>query len=158
VSDTAATDTVRFEATILGEGQGATGIPVPEEVLAALGPARRVPVLVTVGGHTYASTVTPYQGRIMVPLSAENRTAAGVAAGDTVEVTLTRDDAPRVVEVPEDLRAAVDADPAAAAFLATLSPSHVRAYVDWVTQAKKQETRDTRIESAVAMLREGRRR
>src|SRR3954463_15807987 len=134
--------TIRFRTEIATEGGQATGIPVPEAVLDGLGPGRRVPVLVTVGGHTYRSTVTPYQGRIMVPLSAENRTAAGVAAGDTVEVTLTRDDAPRVVEGPEDLPAAVDADPAAAAFLATLSPSHVRAYVDWVTQAKKQETRD----------------
>jgi len=150
--------TIRFRTEIATEGGQATGIPVPEEVLDGLGAGRRVPVLVTVGGHTYRSTVTPYRGRIMVPLSAENRTAAGVAAGDEVEVQLTRDDAPREVEVPEDLQSALAADDAAGSFFASLAPSHKKAYVTWITEAKKAETRASRVDSAVGMLREGKRR
>jgi Bacteriocin-protection, YdeI or OmpD-Associated/Domain of unknown function (DUF1905) len=150
--------TLRFRAEILTSGGQATGIPVPEEVLDGLGAGRRVPVVVTIGGHSYRSTVSPYQGRIMVPLSAENRTAAGVAAGEEVEVALTRDDAPREVEVPEDLQAAVAADETAAAFFAALAPSHKKAYATWITDAKKPETRASRVESAVGMLREGKRR
>ncbi|WP_286277250.1 YdeI/OmpD-associated family protein [Naasia aerilata] len=146
-----------FESTIEQEGKSATGIPVPDGTLEALG-GKRVAVIVSVGGHTYRSTVSPYRGRVMVPLSAENRTAAGVAAGQTVTVTLTRDDAPRVVEAPADLRTALDADPAAAGFFAGLAPSHQQAYVTWITDAKKQETRDSRILSAIEMLREGKRR
>ncbi|WP_210505364.1 YdeI/OmpD-associated family protein [Naasia sp. SYSU D00057] len=149
---------VRFRAEIVTGGGQATGIPVPEEVLEGLGAGRRVPVVVAIGGHSYRSTVTPYQGRIMVPLSAENRTAAGVAAGDEVEVTLTRDDAPREVEVPDDLASAIAADEAASGFFASLPPSHKKAYVTWITEAKKAETRASRVESAVGMLREGKRR
>lgn len=149
---------VRFSATVLGAGRTATGIPVPEEVLASLDARRRVPVVVTIGTHSYRSTVTPYQGRIMIPLSAENRDAAGVAAGDEVEVTLARDDEPRIVDAPADLRAAVEADPIASGYYAGLPPSHQKAYVSWVTEAKKQETRASRIASTVEMLREGKRR
>jgi hypothetical protein len=149
---------IRFTTEIVTEGGQATGIPVPEEVLDGLQGGRRVPVVVTIAGHSYRSTVTPYKGRIMVPLSAENRAAAGVAAGDEVEVELTRDDAAREVEVPEDLQAALGADDAAASFFGSLPPSHKKAYVTWVTDAKKAETRASRVESAVGMLREGKRR
>jgi hypothetical protein len=150
-------ESVTFDATILGQGKTATGIPVPEGTLEKLG-GKRVPVIVTIGEHSYRSTVSPYQGRVMVPLSGENRDAAGVAAGETITVTLTRDDAPRIVEVPTDLRSALDADETAAAFYASLPPSHRQAYVTWITDAKKQETRDARIGSAVDMLRAGKRR
>src|SRR5215218_7653825 len=125
--------TIRFTTEIATDGGQATGIPVPEEVLDGLEAGRRVPVVVSIGGHTYRSTVSPYRGRIMVPLSAEHRTAAGVAAGDEVEVELTRDDAPREIEVPDDLQDAIAADDAAQAFFASLAPSHKKAYVVWIT-------------------------
>ena len=150
--------TVRYRTEIFGSGGTTTGIPVPDEVLEALGGGKRIPVAVTIGSHTYQSTVTPYQGRVLISLSSENRAAAGVAAGDEVEVTLTRETGPRTVEVPEDLRGAVDEDSQASAFFASLPPSHQKAYVTWITDAKKEETRRSRIESAVAMLREGKRR
>jgi hypothetical protein len=150
--------TIRFRTMIATEGGQATGIPVPEEVLAGLNAGRRVPVVVTIGTHSYRSTVTPYKGRIMVPLSVENRAAAGVAAGDEVEVELTRDDAVREVEVPEDLQAALGGDDPAASFFASLPPSHRKAYVTWITEAKKAETRASRVASAVGMLHEGKRR
>ncbi|HEY8589448.1 MAG TPA: YdeI/OmpD-associated family protein, partial [Naasia sp.] len=123
-----------------------------------LGRGSRFPVVVTLGDYSYRSTVTPYRGRIMLSLSAENREGAGVAAGDTVTVTLAPDDAPRVTEVPDDLRAAIDGDDAAKAFFAGLAPSHQKAYVVWIIDAKKAETRAARVEKAVEMLKEGRRR
>ncbi len=67
-------------------------------------------------------------------------------------------DAPRAVDVPEDLKAAIEADAEASRYFATLPPSHQKAYVSWITEAKKEETRRSRIESAVGMLREGKRR
>ena len=67
----------------------------------------------TVAGYTYRSTVASMGGRFLVPLSAEHRTASGIAAGDEVEVDLELDTAPRVLEVPDDLAAAIAADPAA---------------------------------------------
>lgn len=82
---------MRFRATIQLNGKTATGIPVPAEVVASLGPSKRPAVRVTIGGHTYRSTVASMGGEFMLPISSENRMSAGVAAGDEVNVDLERD-------------------------------------------------------------------
>ena len=99
---------MRFDATILLAGKSATGIPVPDAVVAQLGSGKRPAVVVTINGFSYRSTVASMRGEFMLPLSAERREAAGVAAGDEVEVELELDTAPRVVEVPVDLAAALE--------------------------------------------------
>jgi len=91
-----------------------------------------------------------------VPLSAENRTAAGVAAGDEVEVEIALDSAPREVDLPDDLAAAMD-DVARTTYDG-LAPSHRKEWVRWVTEAKKPETRASRVEKTVQALREGKSR
>src|ERR1700722_18527864 len=105
---------MEFTATLRLNGKTATGIRVPDEVVAALGGGKRIPVSVTINGTHYPSTVATMKGEPLIPVSADVRTAAGIAAGDTVTVELQRDDAPRTVEVPADLTAALQADPAAA--------------------------------------------
>ena len=134
-------------------GKTATGIPVPDEVIEALGSSKRPPVAVTVNGHTYRTTAVRMGGRFLVPLSAENREAAGVAAGQDITVDLEADTAPREVTLPDDLSAAMD-DEARAAYDG-LSYTHRKEWVRWVEEAKKPETRTTRIEKTVAGLREG---
>src|SRR3954465_2824493 len=104
---------MRFTTTIKSAGKTATGIEVPPEVVEALGSTKRPPVLVTMNGQTYRSTVAVMGGVYMVGVTAENRKLTGVAAGDEVEVTLELDDKPREVEVPKDLAAALRKDPAA---------------------------------------------
>ncbi|MGK5113113.1 YdeI/OmpD-associated family protein [Geodermatophilus sp. CPCC 205506] len=146
---------MRFRTTIELGGKTATGMQVPAEVVEALGAGKRPAVTVTVGGHTYRSTVAPYTGAYYLPLSAENRTAAGIAAGDTVEVEVELDTAPRVVEVPADLAAALDAEPEARRRFDALSYSHQRRHVLAVEGAKAEATRQRRVASAVAMLLEG---
>ena len=147
---------MRFTTTIELGGKTATGFRVPAEVITALGKGKKPPVSVTINGHTYRSTVATYGDIHMLPLSAENRAAAGVGAGDTVEVDLELDTAPRVVEVPEDFAAAIAADPAAAAFWPTISYSNQRWHVLSIEGAKTDETRQRRIEKSVGLLREGR--
>ncbi len=143
---------MRFQTTVALAGKTATGMAVPAEVMASLGPKRRVAVTVTVGGHAYRTTVGPYKGAYMVPLSAQNRTAAGVEAGDEVEVDIALDTAPREVVVPEDLRAALDAAPSAGAAFEALSYSDQRAHVLAVEGAKAQATRDRRVEKVIATM------
>lgn len=143
---------MRFRTRVELGGKTATGFEVPAEVVAALGPKKRVPVVVTIGRHTYRSTIAPYGGAFMLPLSAENREAAGVAAGDEVEVEVVLDDQPREIEVPSDLAAALDAVPGVRAAFDTLSFSGKRAIVEPIGQAKAPETRQRRIERAVAAL------
>ena len=134
-------------------GKTATGIPIPDEIIEALGSSKRPPVAITVNGHTYRTTAVRMGGRFLVPLSAENREAAGVAAGQDITVDLEADTAPREVALPDDLAAAMDDEVRAAHD--GLSYSHRKEWVRWVEEAKKAETRTTRIEKTVAGLREG---
>jgi hypothetical protein len=144
---------MRFESTVELGGKTATGIPIPDEVIEALGSGKRPPVAITVNGHTYRTTAVRMGGRFLVPLSAENREAAGVAAGEDITVDLEADTAPREVTLPDDLAAAMD-DEARAAYDG-LSYTHRKEWVRWVEEAKKPETRTTRIEKTVTGLREG---
>ncbi len=142
-----------FTTTILLDDKvNATGIRVPAEAIAALGGKKKPPVIVTVNGFTYRSTVAAYGDVYMLPLSQERRVAAGVAAGDTVEVTLELDTEPRTVEVPDDLAAALAARPGARVAFDALAYSTRKEHVRQVTEAKAQETRERRIAKIVAAL------
>ncbi|MBB3678600.1 YdeI/OmpD-associated family protein [Modestobacter versicolor] len=145
---------MRFSTTVDLHGKTATGMVVPPEVLEALGGGRKPAVTVTVGGHTYRTSIGSMGGQSLIPVSAENRAAAGVAAGDAVEVDVELDDAPRVVEVPADLAAALDAHPAARARFDALSYSAQRRHVLAVEGAKAEATRQRRVAAAVAALAE----
>lgn len=145
--------TIRFSTTVELGGRTATGFEVPPEVVDALGAGKRPAVTVTVGGHTYRSTVAVMGGRYMLPLSAENRTAAGLSAGDAADVELELDTAPRVVEVPADLAAALDAEPAARAAFDALNYSNQRRHTLSVEGAKTDATRTRRVAKVVETLR-----
>jgi hypothetical protein len=149
---------MKFQATILLAGKTATGIEVPPEVVEGLGSGRKPPVRVTIGRHTYRSTVAARGDRFLVGVSAENREQAGVAAGDEVEVQIELDTQPREVTVPSDLAAALADDPQARQLFDGLSYSQKQWYVLPIEQAKTDETRQRRIAKAVGMLQEGRKR
>ena len=141
-----------FHTELLLQGKSATGFAVPDEVVASLGAGKRVAVVVTIGDYRYRSTVGPYRGANMLPVSAANREGARIAAGDIVEITLELDDQPREVEVPADLAAALDTDAATRAAFDALSFSNRRAHVASVEDAKTAETRERRIAKVVAAL------
>jgi hypothetical protein len=143
---------MKFETTLLRFGEKNTGIEVPEEILTALGRGRRVKVVATVNGYTYRTSVAPAMGKILMPFSSEHRAASGLSGGEAIEVELVPDDAPREVEVPEDLANALAEVPDAAAFFAGLSYTNKRVCVLWVEEAKKPETRSARVVKAVEML------
>jgi Bacteriocin-protection, YdeI or OmpD-Associated/Domain of unknown function (DUF1905) len=146
---------MRFRATVQLNGKTATGIEVPDAIVAGLGQGQRPPVRVTIGSYSYRTTVARMAGRSLISLSAENRAAAGIAAGDEVDVDLELDNAPRQVEVPSDLAAALGQDDAARATFEALPYSHRKEWVRWVTEAKKPDTRTTRITKTVQSLHEG---
>jgi hypothetical protein len=141
-----------FRTTVVQSGKTATGIEVPPDVIEALGAGKRPPVRVTINGFTYRSTVAVMGGKFMVGVNAENRAAAGVSGGDTVDVTLALDDQPRVVELPDDLAAALGRHDAAKAAFDRLSYTHKREHVMAIESAKKPETRQRRIAKALEQL------
>ncbi|MFD0000352.1 YdeI/OmpD-associated family protein [Nocardia sp. NPDC127526] len=129
------------------------GLEVPPEVVAALGEGARPPVTITINGHSWKSRVALMRGRYLLGLSNANRQAAGVAIGDEVEVELELDTQPRVIVEPPDFTRALDADPAARAAYDNLSYSRKREHVHAIESAKKPDTRQRRIEKAIATLR-----
>jgi hypothetical protein len=149
---------VKFRTTILQGDKTATGIRVPDEVMTALNAGKKPKVAVTINGHTYRSSVATVDGHPMIGVSEVVRDDAGVKGGDTVDVEIELDTAPRTVEVPADLAAALDKVPAARKTFDGLSYSLQRFWVEPVVGAKSEETRQRRIEKAVATLREGRTR
>jgi hypothetical protein len=147
---------MRFRAIILLSGKTATGIQVPDEIVASLGSSKKPPVRITIGGHTYRTTVASMGGRFMLPVSAEHRISAGVAAGDEVDVDIELDTEPREVTIPPDFSNALDRDADARRFFDGLSYSNKLRFVLSIEEAKTAETRQRRIEKALSMLREGR--
>lgn len=147
---------MRFRAKILLAGKTATGIRVPADVVESLGPSKRPPVRVTIGVHTYSSSVATVGGEFMLPVSAEIRGSAGVAAGDKVDVDIELDTESREVTVPPNFTDALDRDANARRFFDGLSYSNRLRFVLSIEEAKTAETRQRRIAKAVSILREGR--
>jgi hypothetical protein len=146
---------MRFRATVELGGKTATGIEVPEDVVTGLGQGRRPKVTVTIRGYTYRSSVAPMGGRFMLPVSAEVRDGAGVAAGDEIDVDIEPDTEPREIQVPADLAAALDRDAEARRVFHGLSYSRKQRLVLPIEAAKTAETRERRVARAIERLRAG---
>lgn len=146
----------RFTATVAeAHSGGGRWVEVPFDVRAVFGEARP-PVEATINGVPYRSRLAVYGGHTYLGLTREIRAAAGIEAGDQVEVVLRRDDTPRKVQVPEELVAELTcAEPEVRARFDALAFTHRREYARWVGEAKKTETRARRAQRAVEMLREG---
>lgn len=140
-----------FTATITGRASGPTGIQIPPGVMAALGPKKNPAVHISVAGHSYRSTVAVMGGAFMVPLRAAHRAAAGVQAGQQVQVTLALDTVPRTVTLPAELEQAL-ADAGVRAAHDALPPSRQKESARQVEDARTDATRQRRIARIVAQL------
>lgn len=147
---------MKFRTVLEQAGKTATGIHVPDDVVEGLGAGKRPPVLVTINGYTYRSTVASMGGRFMVGVNAQNREAAGVAGGDTIDVQIELDTAPREVAVPPDFAKALKKDAKAKTTFDALSNSNQGWHVQSIEGAKTEETRQRRIAKSIAALHEGR--
>lgn len=145
---------MRFRAELLSTGKTTAGFEVPEPVLEELGGGRHPKVAVTVNGYRFRTSIARMGDRYLLGVSSQRRAEAGVAAGDVVDVEVVLDTAPREIEVPEDLAAALAAEPAAAEFWNTLSYSKQQWHVLQITGARTAETRARRLARSVALLRE----
>jgi len=144
---------ITYTTTVSGEpGKNVAGLPVPAEVVAALGTQKRPKVTVSLKGYRYRSAVAAYGDVFILPLSQEHRAAAGVQAGDRVEVTLELDLEPRTVDVPDDLRAALEGKTGALEAFEKLSYTNRKESVRLVTEARAQITRERRIAGIVGKL------
>ena len=146
---------VTIRILIQGTGESAAGVHLPDDVVEGLGKGKKPPVKATINGYTWRSTVAVMGGEYWLGVSKENRRNAGVVAGQEVDLTLELDTEERVLEVPEDFSAALDAEPEARRFFDSLSYSNRRRFTYSIDDAKTSETRQRRIEKSVAQLRDG---
>ena len=148
---------VTFQTTVAASGNN-TGIEVPGDLIDQLAAGKRPPVLVNVNGYEYRNTVAVMGGRHMISISAAVRNATGLKGGDPIRVTLTVAGTAREVNVPPDFAAALAADERAQAFFGKLSNSMQRYHVDNINGAKSADTRQRRIDKAIALFLDGKQR
>jgi uncharacterized protein YdeI (YjbR/CyaY-like superfamily) len=108
--------------------------------------------------YGYRTTMAVMGGRAMIPVSAAIRKAAGLSAGDAIDVTVTVDATPRSVDVPDDLAEAFTSNPNAGAFFAGLSNSLQRYHVDNINAAKAADTRQRRVDKTISLFLAGKAR
>jgi Domain of unknown function (DUF1905)/Bacteriocin-protection, YdeI or OmpD-Associated len=143
---------MHFTAMIQLDGKTATGVTVPDDVVAALGSGNRPPVLVTLNGYSYQTTIARMGGSFKFPVSAAVREAAGVRAGDQADVEIELDTAPREVVIPPALAELLDAHPAAKEAFGKLSYTNRNRHALAVEGATSEDTRQRRLEKILSEL------
>lgn len=141
---------MKFKTTMKSSGN-ITGIEIPQKVIEALGSSKRPALKVTVNGYTYRTTVGFSDGKSMLPFSVEHRGFSGIKGGDALDVEVELDTAPRTVEVPKDLAAAMRKAGVTAVYDAS-APSAKKEFVRQVESAKAEDTRERRIVKIVDTL------
>jgi hypothetical protein len=149
---------ISLTGELVARGPAAAFVLDDDQVAAVGEGAKRFPVLATVNGYTWRTSVARMRGEFLVGLSKEVRTAAGVQAGDTVSLELKLDSEPRTVEIPPALTKALEADPEAKATFEGLAFTHRKEFARWIEEAKREETRARRVTQALDMIRTGRTR
>jgi len=149
--------TVSFDTELTAFGNN-TGIVVPPEVINELDAGKRPAVDVDLNGYKFRSTIGVMAGRSLISVSAAIRKDTGLAAGDPINVTLTPNDASREVSIPEDFATAMRRSAGTDEFFAALSNSLQRYHIDQITSAKTDETRQRRIDKAIGLFLEGKKR
>jgi hypothetical protein len=149
---------LHISATLVPRGPAAAFILDDEQVATVGEGAKRFPVVATINGHPFRLSVARMGGEFLLGLRREVREQAGVEAGDVVDLRLELDSAPREVEVPPALATALAADPEAKARFDGLAFTHRKEFARWVEEAKREETRERRVEQALEMIRADRTR
>lgn len=144
--------TITYTCKIDGDGTAMSALPVPFDPKQVFGKIR-APIIVQIGDFSYRSTIAAMGGPMFIPLRKSNREAAGVEIGQEIEITLTLDEAPRTVELPDDLGTAIRAIPGGIETWEKASYTHRREYVEAINEAKRPETREKRVALALAFVR-----
>lgn len=135
-------------------GGNTAGFQVPDELVERLGGGGRPKVAVTVGDYTFRTSIARMGGEFWLGVSAERRAEGNLERGHTYDLALDLDTAPRVVEVPDDLAAALADEATARAAWNALSYSNQRRHAESITAAKKPETRARRVAKVLESLAE----
>ena len=139
--------------TVLPKNGPATAIELSDAQVEELGGGRRAAVTVTIAGRTARLRLGVMGGKNLVGMSKAARAELGVEIGDEVDATIELDTSAREVDVPDELAAALAAEPQVQAAFDALAPSRRKELARAVADAKRPETREKRIAATVDQLR-----
>ncbi|GAA1605127.1 YdeI/OmpD-associated family protein [Actinoplanes couchii] len=149
---------MEYRGELRKTGGNTTGFQISDELVSGLGGGGRPKVVVAVGDFEFRSSIAKMGGVYWLGVSAERRAAGGLEGGQVYDLTIVLDEAPRTVEVPEDLAAALASEPDTKAFWDTVSFSNQRWHAEQLTAAKTAETRARRLAKSLDLLRAGKAR
>jgi hypothetical protein len=144
---------MKLRLELVSGGGNTAGFVIPDDVVEELGGGRKPKVVVTIGKHTWRSSIANMGGQFMLGVSMANREAAGVSTGQTLDVEVVLDTAPRTVDVPDDLAAELTGDAGAREAWATWSFTRQKEAARLLTEAKQADTRARRLTKVLAELR-----
>lgn len=146
---------IQFEAEILANKSGGAYVIVPFDVEKEYG-KKRVKIKAWFEDVLYRGLLvrmgTPHH---ILLVRKDIRAKIGKEPGDTVTIKLLEDTEPRIVEVPADFQQLLEENETVNAFFKKLSYTHQKEYVQWIEGAKKEETRERRMNKAIALMKEG---
>lgn len=142
-----------FRAVIVSARGGGAGVMIPAELVDAIGGQRQMRVLGSLNGAPYSSSTMPGSLGLFLGVHKATQQAAGVTIGDLVEIEVTRDIRPRLVELPSDLDRMLAQDPQLRARFDALAFTHRKEMALSVAEAKRPETRERRLAAVLARLR-----
>lgn len=147
----------KFRAVIEDAGDGGAFVTVPFDVEQVFG-KKRVKVKALLEGVPYRGSIVRMGSDChLLPVLKEIREKVGKGIGDEIEVVVEEDTEPRKVQVPQDLKKAMASHPAARRFFEQLAYTHQKEYVQWIEEAKREQTRQSRISRAIELLEQGKR-
>ncbi|HTF67142.1 MAG TPA: YdeI/OmpD-associated family protein [Edaphobacter sp.] len=145
----------KFKARIESESGGGAYILFPYDTEKEFATKGKVPVKATFNGAPYTGSLIKYgHPQHMLGILKAIREQIGKQPGDTIDVELWKDEAPRVLEIPASFEAAMKKEGVLATF-EKLSYTHRKEYCRWITEAKKEETQSARLTKSIAMLKKG---
>lgn len=150
--------TKNFRAKLYGGGPGEawTFITVPFNVERTWGSRARVSVVGTINGFEFRSSVFPDgEGHHTLMVNKDMQQAANVRPGQIAAFSLSVDSKPRTIEIPADVKNALEENPTAKRQFERFAPSHRKRYVEWITSAKREETRTVRVAKAISLIADG---
>lgn len=148
-------DTHRFRAELEAARAGGAFVLLPPDIATALGGTKQMRVIGSINSIPYQSSTMPYGGRgLFMGVHKATQAAAGIALGDLLDVEISRDDRPRVLELPPELESAFTADPALRERFESLAFTRRKELAVPIGAAKLPAARASRLEKALRYLRE----
>lgn len=149
--------TIEFVGKIqsVGEKFSQNGwIEFPYDLKETYGIGNLVPVVTTFDGHEYRGSIAKIGPKPALLIRKDIFVKLGKKHGDPVNVVVKLDKSERTIEVPDYFEKELRKHPQVKDIFDKMAFSHKREYVQWITQAKQEETRLRRIKKAIQLIKE----